>query len=142
MVLLRQKHEAPLSMKSPEPRAKGDVDIRGGNYSKGLNKQDVNLTDRLLADRESTHPDHIRYQGSIQRGQYPNTNHTATTTRNPRDVNRMDRKFLHQPQSTDITSRLSIGDSNDRRSRVAARVTTLTKSIQLLQCQPGRSPNQ
>ena len=48
MVLLRQKHEAPLSMKSPEPRAKGDVDIRGGNYGKGLNKQDVNLTDRLL----------------------------------------------------------------------------------------------
>ena len=49
IVLLRQKHEAPLSIKSPEPRAKGDVDIRGGNYSKGLNKQDVNLTDRLLA---------------------------------------------------------------------------------------------
>ena len=47
--MLRQKHKAPLSIKSPEPRAKGDVDIRGGNYSKGLNKQDVNLTDRLLA---------------------------------------------------------------------------------------------
>ena len=28
---------------------KGNVDIKGGNYSKGLNKQDVNLTDRLLA---------------------------------------------------------------------------------------------
>ena len=51
MVLLRQKHEAPLSMKSPEPRAKGDVDIRDGNYGKGLNKQDVNLTDRLLVVR-------------------------------------------------------------------------------------------
>ena len=47
--MLRQKHEAPLSIKSPEPRAKGDVDIRGGNYGKGLNKQDVNLIDRLLA---------------------------------------------------------------------------------------------
>ena len=52
IVLLRQKYKAPLSIKSPEPRAKGDVDIRGGNYSKGLNKQDVNLTDRLLADLE------------------------------------------------------------------------------------------
>ena len=41
-------------MKSPEPRAKGDVDIRGGNYSKGLNKQDINLTDRLLADLRTT----------------------------------------------------------------------------------------
>ena len=50
MVLVRQKHEAPLSMKSPESRTKGDVDVRGGNYGKGLNKQDVNLTDRLLAD--------------------------------------------------------------------------------------------
>ena len=49
IVLLRQKHEAPLSIKSPEPRAKGNVDIRGGNYGKGLNKQDINLTDRLLA---------------------------------------------------------------------------------------------
>ena len=49
IVLLRQKHKAPLSIKSPEPKAKGDVDIRGENYSKGLNKQDVNLTDRLLA---------------------------------------------------------------------------------------------
>ena len=39
-------------MKSPEPRAKGDVDIRGGNYGKGLNKQDVNLTDRLLGRME------------------------------------------------------------------------------------------
>ena len=38
-------------MKSPELKAKGDVDIRGGNYSKGLNKQDVNLTDRLLKGR-------------------------------------------------------------------------------------------
>ena len=47
--MLRQKYKAPLSIKSPEPRAKGDVDIRGGNYGKGLNKQDVNLTDRLLA---------------------------------------------------------------------------------------------
>ena len=47
--MLRQKHKAPLSIKSPELRAKGNVDIRGGNYSKGLNKQDVNLTDRLLA---------------------------------------------------------------------------------------------
>ena len=47
--MLRQKHKAPLSIKSPEPRAKGDVDIKGGNYGKGLNKQDVNLTDRLLA---------------------------------------------------------------------------------------------
>ena len=49
IVLLRQKHKAPLSIKSPEPRAKGNVNIRGGNYSKGLNKQDINLTDRLLA---------------------------------------------------------------------------------------------
>ena len=57
MVLLRQKYEAPLSIKSPEPRAKGNVDIRGGNYGKGLNKQDVNLTDRLLAiDRLSANP--------------------------------------------------------------------------------------
>ena len=48
MVLLRQKHKAPLLIKSPELKAKGDVDIRGGNYGKGLNKQDVNLTDRLL----------------------------------------------------------------------------------------------
>ena len=48
--MLRQKYKAPLSIKSPEPKAKGDVDIRGGNYSKGLNKQDVNLTDRLLDD--------------------------------------------------------------------------------------------
>ena len=47
--MLRLKYKAPLSIKSPEPRAKGDVDIRGGNYGKGLNKQDVNLTDRLLA---------------------------------------------------------------------------------------------
>ena len=52
MVLLRQKHEALLSIKSPEPRAKGDVDIRGGNYGKGLNKQDVNLTDRLLGTEQ------------------------------------------------------------------------------------------
>ena len=49
IVLLRQKYKAPLSIKSPELRTKGNVDIRGGNYSKGLNKQDVNLTDRLLA---------------------------------------------------------------------------------------------
>ena len=49
IVLLRQKYKAPLSIKSPELRAKGNVDIKGGNYSKGLNKQDVNLTDRLLA---------------------------------------------------------------------------------------------
>ena len=27
---------------------KGNVDIKGRNYSKGLNKQDINLTDRLL----------------------------------------------------------------------------------------------
>ena len=47
--MLRQKHEALLLIKSPELKAKGNVDIRGGNYSKGLNKQDVNLTDRLLA---------------------------------------------------------------------------------------------
>ena len=47
--MLRQKYKAPLLIKSPEPRAKGNVDIRGRNYSKGLNKQDVNLTDRLLA---------------------------------------------------------------------------------------------
>ena len=47
--MLRQKYEAPLSIKSPELKAKGNVDIRGRNYSKGLNKQDVNLTDRLLA---------------------------------------------------------------------------------------------
>ena len=31
---------------------KGDVDIKGGNYSKGLNKQDVNLKDRLLANAQ------------------------------------------------------------------------------------------
>ena len=49
IVLLRQKHEAPLSIKSPELRAKGNVDIKGGNYSKSLNKQDINLIDRLLA---------------------------------------------------------------------------------------------
>ena len=47
--MLRQKYKAPLSIKSPELRAKGNVDIRGENYSKGLNKQEVNLTDRLLA---------------------------------------------------------------------------------------------
>ena len=52
MVLLRQKYEAPLSIKSPESRTKGNVDIKGGNYSKSLNKQDVNLTDRLLARKE------------------------------------------------------------------------------------------
>ena len=53
--MLRQKYKAPLSIKSPEPRAKGNVDIKSGNYSKGLNKQDVNLTNRLLALR-GTHP--------------------------------------------------------------------------------------
>ena len=47
--MLRQKYKAPLSIKSPELRTKGNVDIKGRNYSKGLNKQDVNLTDRLLA---------------------------------------------------------------------------------------------
>ena len=49
--MLRQKYKAPLSIKSPESRTKGNVDVRSGNYSKGLNKQDVNLTDRLLAGR-------------------------------------------------------------------------------------------
>ena len=46
--MLRYKYKAPLSIKSPKLRIKDNVDIRDRNYSKGLNKQDINLTDRLL----------------------------------------------------------------------------------------------
>ena len=74
--MFRQKHKAPLSIKSPEPRTKGNVDIRGGNYSKGLNKQDVNLTDRLLASSVWHSPEHtpeankerVQKLGVIQNG--------------------------------------------------------------------------
>ena len=56
-------------MKSPELRAKGDVDIKGGNYGKGLNKQDVNLTDRLLVSTsDGTRKEGIGVEGLVRGG--------------------------------------------------------------------------